>query len=684
MLYSPGEFNIFISRVRLTRRFQPEYFREHVSLIQYFINMRKPIVGIFIITLILALFFSCNNQNKKPVERTKITEYRNSKPYTRWWWFASKFTKADIREQLKWAKNNNFGGVEISFIYPVNRNPAAERFEWLGPEWQEMVTYAKTCSDSLGLGCDFTFGTLWPFGGKFVSDADRTQKWGDRTFKQPLTRSWTLPDTGNVLNHLDKEAFGRYADVMGKALLPAIAGSQSAFFCDSWEVETKFLWTNGFDKRFLKAFGYDINPFMDSIYAGYNNGPRYDYMKLISESVINEFYIPFDQKCHSMGALSRVQCAGSPTDLMTAYASVDIPETEAMLYNPYYSKIVASAAALSEKPVVSSETFTCLYGWPANHIREEQTADLKMVADALFANGVNQVIWHGMPFNPVGIDTIYFYASVHVGKRGSLSAEIPAFNNYMTSVSEKMRFGRTFSSIAVYLPLEDSWVAGELPKELQLPWAWGTYELRYTDFCKELEGYHPLWINDHFLKQSEFKKGKLSINDLSFELLYVDVKFMDGDALKTILELANKGLPVCIKSDPQEPGYKKSDDYKLMLEKLKQLPNVSSKFNESSKLTPLVKGENLPEFWCRTDGKTAILFFANPYCKGLTYPVSYGQSLQDSVLVRPVVINFKGKSTPLILKFEPNQSLLLHIDEMGNLNFEDITFNPKTPVREKG
>jgi hypothetical protein len=193
---------------------------------------------------------------------------------------------------------------------------------------------------------DFTFGTLWPFGGTFVSDADRTKKWGDSTFMQPLRLSWTMPDTGNVLNHMDKGAFDRYATVMGRALSPALAGSQSSVFCDSWEVETKFLWTGGFDNKFQEKFGYDIKPFMDSIYSGDYGSQRYDYMKLIAEMVLNEFYIPFNKKCHEMGALSRVQCAGSPTDLMTAYASVDIPETEAMLYNPSYSKIVASAAAL--------------------------------------------------------------------------------------------------------------------------------------------------------------------------------------------------------------------------------------------------------------------------------------------------------------------------------------------------
>ncbi len=645
--------------------------------------MNKLITGAFIIFTVLLVFSSCNNSEKMPVARVNITEYQSSKPYTRWWWFASKFTKEDIREQLKWIKNNNFGGVEIAFIYPINRNPKAERFEWLGPEWQDMVIYAKTCSDSLGLGCDFTFGTLWPFGGTFVSDADRTKKWGDSAFKQPLRLSWTHPDTGNVLDHLNKEAFGRYADVMGKALLPALAGAQSSVFCDSWEVETKFLWTDGFDEKFQEKFGYDISPFMDSIYTASNSGPRYDYMKLIAALVLDEFYIPFTEKCHQMGALSRVQCAGSPTDLMTAYASVDIPETEAMLYNPQYTKIVASGAALAGQPIISSETFTCLYGWPAIHFREEQTADLKLVADALFANGVNQIIWHGMPFNTVGSDSVFFYASVHVGEQGSLVSEIPVFNDYMTKISEKMRFGRTYSDVAVYLPIEDVWVAGELPKELQLPWAWGTYEFRYNDFDKELEGYHPLWINDHFLKQAEYKNGKLCINDLKFEMLYVDVNFMDKEALKTILKLAKEGLPVCLKRTPEEPGFKKDEDYEALVDKLRQMPGVSNTFAGCIKVLPLIQGENLPEFWCRTDGTTSIIFFANPGSKDLAYPITYGQSLQDSAIIQKVVINFNGKSTPVVLKFETYQSLLLVIDESGNMKFEDVTFTPKRPETEK-
>src|SRR5207248_1938514 len=88
---------------------------------------------------------------------------------------------------------------------------------------------------------------------------------------------------------------------------------------------------------------------------------------------------------------------------------------------PTFSRIPASAAALAGKPVVSCETFTCVYGFvapgniePLRYWRREQVADLKLLADALFAQGVNQILWHGMPFNGPG-GRNEFYASVHVG-----------------------------------------------------------------------------------------------------------------------------------------------------------------------------------------------------------------------------------------------------------------------------
>jgi hypothetical protein len=614
--------------------------------------------------------------------QAKLTPYQSCKPYTRWWWFAGIIKVEDIKHQLDWLKKNNFGGVEIAFIYPVKRNPNAARYSWLGEDWQSAVVYAKKYSDSIGLGCDFTFGTLWPFGGTFVNNADRTQIWGNPDFKQPLRLSWTHPDTGNVLNHLDKYAFERYAKVMGNALAPALKGSESALFCDSWEVESKHLWTKGFDSVFRQKFGYDIRLYMDSIYSINNPGPRYDYMKLVSQKVLDEFYIPFTEKAHQLGSFSRVQCSGAPTDLISAYSAVDVPETEAMLYEPNFTKIVSSAAALAGKNIVSSETFTCMYGFPAKHFRKEQTADLKLVCDALFARGVNQIFWHGMPYNPIGVDTNYFYATVHVGKKGGLTEELSEFNEYMAKVSEKMRFGNTYTDVAVYLPLEDAWIAGEYPKELQLQWSWGAYEMRYEHFNPELAGYQPLWINAHFLKQATFGNKTFNINNLNFKLLYVDAKSIDIETLKTFLQIAQQGVPICIKQKPTQSGFIKSAEFAVLLDKLWEMPNVSSDFHALIKLKPLVSGENIPLFWCRNEGKSAKIFFANPKTEKLSYPVAYGQSFQESTIKRNVVISFNGNTIPVVLRFKPYQSLMLVVNDSGKIKFEDIYFEPKPPLSE--
>ena len=654
--------------------------------------MKKFSPVYLIICIVIALTFTILSCGRKKQANHKNTTsltfnqydkiYTSHRPYTRWWWFARKIKKENIRYQLDWLKRHHFGGVEIAWIYPVNRNPDAERTKWLSNQWTKKVSYTKKYADSIGLGCDFTFGTLWPFGGTFVADSDATSVYGDPDFRQPLRLSWTHPDTGNVLDHMDKAAFERYANTMGEALKPALKGSLSGLFCDSWEVETRRIWTKRFGKSFKEQYGYDIRPYMDSIYAEKYKHERYDYMQLVAEYVLNNFYKPFTKKSHELGAFSRVQCAGSPTDLIRAYANVDVPETEAMLYEPNFGKIVSSAALLAGKPIISSETFTCLYGYPDQYHSKEQTADLKMVADALFANGVNQIIWHGMPYNPKGVDSIEFYATVHVGETGNLTSELKPFNDYMTKVSSYMRKGEPYSDIAVYLPLEDSWVAGEYPKEKQMEWSWGAYELRYQYMPEELNGYQPHWINHHFLKKARWGKNTLHCGNATFNALYVDVNYLDYHALRTIYNLAEKGLPVCLKQMPTEPGKEKTGDYYDLLKRLNQLDNVSPVKENVITSEPLVQSAQDIFFRARITKDHIFIFFPHPKAWNLTLPLEYGFSHTSSPISKNISIHYNGKDYPLTLDYKPYQSLLLKIPKDRKPGFIDISYLPPTPVKQ--
>jgi hypothetical protein len=650
---------------------------------------------ILIYTVGLMSFSACT-QSTDRTEKIKTEDfYPSSKPCTRWWWFATEIKKTDIKYQLDWAKENNFGGVEIAWVYPLYRyqlmyersynrhypkDTTAQK--WLSPEWSEMVAYTKAYSDSIGLACDFTFGSAWPVAGSNIGKELTTRIYGDTSFRQTLTFSWAWPDTMLVINHLDSNAFYTFAEPVGEALKDALKGSKSAFFTDSWEIKLNDdlkIWTDGFEDEFQKNFGYDIIPYMDE---GIDSFPdvRYDYMLQLDEFVTEGFYKPYVKKCRELGAYSRVQCLAAPTDVMTTYGLVDIPETEAMLNNPNYSLIVSSAAALASKPMVSSETFTCMYGFPATYLRKEQTADLKMVADALFAEGVNMHFYHGMPYNPVGSDSIEFFATTYFGPGGSLTPELPAFNSYMEKVSGIMQKGKTYSDVAVYVPYEDGVMKGGYPQERRRVWVWGEYEMRYIWPPKETEGYHPLWINRHFLNEANFADGKLSVGDASFSTLYIDVEYMDIRALERILELAKQGLPVCMKRSPKQPGKAKSEQYAAMLTELASLDNVSEAFQEVISHPPLIQGDSLPEYWCRVeeDG-THYLFLAQWHAKNLMYPVYSGQSFMDSSSKHNFTFHVGGKAIEQELVFKPYQSLMLKISPKGEVSFEDISFVPKDP-----
>ena len=258
--------------------------------------------------------------------------FTDSRPYTRWW-FYDEIRVADIRTQLQWVCDQGFGGVEIAFMYP--QSGAREAPRWLSEAWTGLLVHAKQEADRLDIGCDFTFSTSWPFGGSIVSEEDAGQVF-DGASAQRLEKSWELSyyGRGRILNHLDAGALARYADAVGGAMQPALRGTVSALFSDSWEVFPEGLWSAHLDSVFRDRFGYDLASFKGSI--DQHPDVRYDYRKLLSEAAIEGFFRPYAEICRRLGAVSRVQCHGAPTDLLAAFALADIPESEALLFETFF------------------------------------------------------------------------------------------------------------------------------------------------------------------------------------------------------------------------------------------------------------------------------------------------------------------------------------------------------------
>ncbi len=705
--------------------------------------------------LVLLLFGRCRSGQTDAAKADPAQEggataqtelfYPDSKPLTRWWWFAEPLAEADIRAQLIWISDHGFGGVEIAWVYPLDSAGKAVPPEgtpaFLGPEWQRAVASAARIADSLDLQSDWTFGSLWPFGGPFVAAADATKDLGDTATGQFIRLSWDHPRRGRVLNHLDRDALKRYADTLFAALRPAMhrpngplddgqtAGIQRrrGLFCDSWEVHAGSLWSAGLDTAFYRHYGYRLEDTLvylaqggsasalrapvpaeasperakrlfEALYEPAHAGILYDYRKLIAGRAVAEFYGPWTERAQHESSFTRAQAAGSPTDLLRAYAAVDVPESEALLFEPNFSRIPASAAAWSGKAEVSAEAFTCIYGWdrwpgPGPHHTEEQVADLRLLADALFANGVNQMIWHGTPYQKgygaadstarAAWDPRIFFATVHAAPGGALESELTDFNAYLTAVSDLMKRGRPAGRVGVLLPLEDAWRTGAYGEPEQAhPGSWGAFELRYVRTPEALRGYQPLWISGHFLEKA--------LNDalpVPLQALVLDQAFLDAETLYALLALAREGLPMALLQTPKAPGAHQSPGYADSLAALLELPGVVQHL-ESLVLPPrLVEGRGnaaIPPFWAREEPDRITLFFPHPMARNLTYPMPYGLGLQAAEMdsTERVVVHAFGRHE-MELHFTGGASKLLVFTPDGNTEYRMPGFAEADSLRRK-
>ncbi|WP_320121714.1 hypothetical protein [uncultured Sphaerochaeta sp.] len=601
----------------------------------------------------------------------------SAKPYVRWWWFSGALDYKEIETQLSWLVSNGFGGVEIAWVYPYPEAGKEHGPKFLDEDFQAYVQFTlKQCKEK-GLGCDLTFGTLWPFSGTFIPKK-YTSKARDGFSTQRVNRSWEASYThtnARILDHLDTRAFQWYSDYLSEhGFVDFVKTEPMALFCDSWEVEPEDISYETFQRDFVSTYGYVYD------FSTKDINERYDYRSLISERVLSDFYRPYAQNCKEMGAFSRVQCHGAPTDILAAYAYVDIPETETLLFNPDFALIAASAAALEHKPIVSSESFTCLYGWvpsPAEppHIKQEHIDDLRCVADAQFAWGVNRVVWHGMPYNTKEKPR-QFYATLHVGPDGSIASQLPQFNAYLEEVSEILTRGETFSNISILLPLEDQWMRDELPPHLQKPSSKYWWELQELTIPLPLMQYRPLWFSPHWIDDLSYQDGQLLYKQKHIGALYCMNEYMSFSSLKTLAGLCAKGAPIYFSRLPKEPGTQKHRAYNQYLSIISTTPPA-----QTSYLRPILKSSTPIDYWCRKDGETYYVFFAHPEMRNLRYPLPYRYAQSIKPCTIEAVFHSENYAYDLCLQFPRSESLLVTINDVShevtirNLHIEDTTID---------
>jgi hypothetical protein len=264
---------------------------------------------------------------------------------------------------------------------------------------------------------------------------------------------------GFVLDHYDRTALDRYLSAVGTPLLAALASSRPfAVFCDSLEVFGSD-WTPGLLDAFRRTYGYDLRPRLPALVAGddaASRGVRHDWGRLLTERLETEFLGPLMQWAHAHDTRLRVQTYGIPPARPSSAGLIDLPEGEGAQWRTVTSvRWASSAAHVFGRPVTSSETWT----WLHSPSFAATPLDIKVEADRHFLQGVTQLIGHGWPNTPAGVDWpgARFYAAAVLSDVNPWWLVMPDMARYLQRTSAMLRQGTPVTDVALYLPVSDAW-----------------------------------------------------------------------------------------------------------------------------------------------------------------------------------------------------------------------------------
>lgn len=483
---------------------------------------------------------------------------------------------------------------------------------------------------------------------------------------------------GFVHDHLSRRGLDAHLVAWGEGLRRhlghRLGRELRALFCDSWEVQGPY-WTTDFPAEFQRRRGYDLRPFLPLLLgqwrlpteAEWLADVRYDYRKTVAELAIERFYRPFAEWCRAHGLLARVQAHGAPTDWLQAYGTADFPETEAILFPLEATRLAASAARLYGRKRVTSESFTCPYGWPAVKMFAERPDDLKAIADGQFACGLQQVVYHGYAYSPPEAGTApgwHFYASSHLNHTIPWREYLTDFNTYLARVSFLLQQGIAVTDLALYLPAHDRWrdAAALGPSGAEVEMSQWPDAREVPTPPAEIAGYTFDWVNDDALMHMKAVDGRWSLESQTYHALVLDhVRCLPLATAERLVELVQAGAPLILLGEPPRrvPGYLDSSRlgdrlcalWDALLRRT-DLPIYRSirAYQEAGGLSPDLEateqgGEAIGAIWWahrRTD-EVDLYFIPHPKVAQLRYPLPYRDG--DQRLQTPLTLELSFRIT---------------------------------------
>ncbi|MGE0019516.1 MAG: glycosyl hydrolase [Draconibacterium sp.] len=531
----------------------------------------------------------------------------NSKPWTRWWWMDNAVDKENINRELHEMAKAGIGGVEITSIYGVN-GEEARAIPFLSQGFADILNFTIDEAHQLGMGVDLPSGSGWRNGGPFVPEEKGL--WSMKLEKTELKtgEQWKLPvdigiveaasfvsadkkvqildagkpfvatesgtvylairrQNGDLVKRPSKGGEGRAIDTFNEDItnwylaefwekLGISEGKVRCFFHDSFEYTGDF--TTKFTSEFKKRRGYDLDEYLYVIAGDCNDKElearvKSDYRETLADLVLESFIQPMTLWANSHKSLNRNQAHGSPGNILDLYAASDIPETEIFRTvepgsaDVFVNKFASSAAHITGKKLVSSESFTWL-----NEHWTVTTSDMVRATNRFFLAGINHMFFHGTCYSPADVEWPgwLFYASTQINNRNPLWPELPALFSYIARSQAILQHAKPESDLLIYWPYYDvAAMDGKLFNHIGVNHEAGWFVGHpISRISKELmnAGYTFDYISDKLLAKCKLLNGEIVTegNAVYKAIVVPETEYIPLETLEKLLALQAQGCKV--------------------------------------------------------------------------------------------------------------------------------------------
>ncbi|MDQ6471696.1 glycosyl hydrolase [Flavobacterium sp. LHD-80] len=513
--------------------------------------------------------------------------------------------------------------------------------------------------------------------------------------------------SGFTLDHYSTEALDAYVVPFNTAF-KGREGKIRAIFNDSYEVYgTDF--TPKFFEEFQKLRGYDLKKelplLLNETDSEIGNRIRSDYRQTIGDLLLNNFDKPWTQWAHSKNFKTKLQAHGSPGNLIDLYAAADIPECETFGSMPFdipgfrrekediregdadpvMLKFSSSAAHISGKNLVSSETFT----WLREHFKAA-LSQCKPEAEDLMLSGINHIFLHGSTYSPdrAAWPGWQFYASVNFNTNNSIWEDAPSLFSYIANCQSLLQQGKSDNEILLYWPIFDTWdkyQKGTLFFEFKIhslqEWLHPTSFYASTKRLMN-KGYGVDFISDNFIADAKVIDGKINLSGTTFKALVIPpTKKMPLATLQKLIELKKAGANIIFESLPESvPGF---NDYKKQKQELQNLLTANSEIVKpaSDIFSTLENGQIYPETLVNTglkfirrnvDGEK-IYYLVNHTTKTIDDFIPIQAGNKEVIILNPLtrevgnaIVKKSANTTLVKIKIAPGESYFLKTENTAS------------------